>query len=98
MAEQKASNIHVRDGVTEDEFVAMRQARDTTLEVPALILHSIQVNVGAGHLSSSDENGGLPYLESHVDFSRWMLLSGTRKPPERGQTVRITKPLVALQS
>ena len=57
MAEQKASNIDVRDGVTEDQFVAMRQASDATLKVPTLILSSMQVNVGVGHLSPADENG-----------------------------------------
>jgi len=57
VAEQKAHNIHVRDGIGEDEFVAMRQARDATLEVPTLILPSIQVNVRAGHLPPADENG-----------------------------------------
>ncbi len=57
VAEQRAHNIHVRDGVSEDEFVAMRQARDATLEVPTLILPSIQVNVRAGQLPPPDENG-----------------------------------------
>ena len=57
VAEQKAHNIHVRDGITEDEFVAMRQARDATLEVPTLILPSIQVNVRAGQLPPADDNG-----------------------------------------
>ena len=57
VAEQKAHNIHVRDGIGEDEFVAMRQARDATLEVPTLILPSIQVNVRAGRLPPADENG-----------------------------------------
>ena len=57
VAEQRAHNIHVRDGVTEDEFVTMRQARDATLEVPTLILPSIQVNVRAGQLPPADENG-----------------------------------------
>ncbi len=57
VAEQKALNIHVRDGITEDEFVAMRQARDATLEVPTLILPSIQVNVRAGQMPPADENG-----------------------------------------
>ena len=57
VAEQKASNIHVRDGIGEDEFVAMRLARDATLEVPTLILPSIQVNVRAGQLPPADENG-----------------------------------------
>jgi glyoxylase-like metal-dependent hydrolase (beta-lactamase superfamily II) len=57
VAEQRASNIHVRDGISEDEFVAMRKARDATLEVPTLILPSIQVNVRAGQLPPPDENG-----------------------------------------
>lgn len=57
VAEQRAHNIHVRDGIGEDEFVAMRQARDATLEVPTLILPSIQVNVRAGELPPADDNG-----------------------------------------
>jgi glyoxylase-like metal-dependent hydrolase (beta-lactamase superfamily II) len=57
VAEQRAGNIHVRDGICEDEFVAMRQARDATLEVPTLILPSIQVNVRAGRLPPVDDNG-----------------------------------------
>ena len=57
VAEQRAHNIHVHDGIDEVEFVAMRQARDATLEVPTLILPSIQVNVRAGQLPPADENG-----------------------------------------
>jgi glyoxylase-like metal-dependent hydrolase (beta-lactamase superfamily II) len=57
VAEQKAHNIHMHDGISEAEFVAMRQARDATLEVPTLILPSIQVNVRAGQLPPADENG-----------------------------------------
>ena len=57
VAEQRAHNIHVHDGIGEDEFVAMRQARDATLEVPTLILPAIQVNVRAGQLPPPDENG-----------------------------------------
>ncbi|MEP6721771.1 MAG: MBL fold metallo-hydrolase [Variovorax sp.] len=57
VAEQRAHNIHVRDGIGEDEFVAMRIARDATLEVPTLILPSIQVNVRAGQLPPADDNG-----------------------------------------
>jgi glyoxylase-like metal-dependent hydrolase (beta-lactamase superfamily II) len=57
VAEQRAHNIHVRDGIGEEEFVAMRQARDATLDVPTLILPSIQVNVRAGTLPPADENG-----------------------------------------
>jgi glyoxylase-like metal-dependent hydrolase (beta-lactamase superfamily II) len=57
VAEQRASNIHVRDGIGEAQFVAMRTARDATLEVPTLILPSIQVNVRAGQLPPPDDNG-----------------------------------------
>ncbi|HEX6019849.1 MAG TPA: MBL fold metallo-hydrolase [Burkholderiaceae bacterium] len=62
VAEQRAHNIHVRDGVGEQEFVAMRQARDATLEVPTLILPSIQVNVRAGALPPAEDNG-VSYLK-----------------------------------
>lgn len=55
--EQRAANIHVRDGITEDAFVAMRTARDATLDAPALILPSLQVNVRAGQLPPPDDNG-----------------------------------------
>jgi glyoxylase-like metal-dependent hydrolase (beta-lactamase superfamily II) len=61
VAEQRASNIHVRDGISEDDFVALRLARDATLDMPALILPSIQVNVRAGKLPPADENG-IAYL------------------------------------
>jgi glyoxylase-like metal-dependent hydrolase (beta-lactamase superfamily II) len=57
VAEQRAKNIHVRDGITEAQFVAMRTARDAMLEVPTLILPSIQVNVRAGQLPPPDDNG-----------------------------------------
>ena len=57
VAEQRASNIHVHDGVGEDEFVAMRKRRDATLEMPVLILPSVQVNIRAGDLPPKDDNG-----------------------------------------
>lgn len=57
VAAQRASNIHMHDGVDEATFVAMRQARDATLAVPTLILPSIQVNVRGGHLPPADDNG-----------------------------------------
>ena len=57
VAEQRASNIHVRDGIDEEAFVAIRTARDATLEVPSLILPSIQVNIRAGHFPPADDNG-----------------------------------------
>jgi glyoxylase-like metal-dependent hydrolase (beta-lactamase superfamily II) len=57
VAQQRAANIHVRDGVSEGEFVAMRTARDRTLEMPTLILPSIQVNIRAGELPLPEANG-----------------------------------------
>jgi glyoxylase-like metal-dependent hydrolase (beta-lactamase superfamily II) len=57
VAEQRATNIHARDGIDEDAFVAMRQARDATLSVPALILPSLQVNMRAGALPEPESNG-----------------------------------------
>jgi glyoxylase-like metal-dependent hydrolase (beta-lactamase superfamily II) len=55
--EQKQSNIHVHDGITEDAFVQMRSKRDATLEMPHLILPSIQVNIRAGHFPEPESNG-----------------------------------------
>ncbi len=57
VAEQRKSNIHVHDGVTEDEYVAMREARDKTLGMPKLIIPSIQVNMRAGDLPEAEDNG-----------------------------------------
>ena len=57
VGKQRAANIHVRDGVSEDEFVAMRTARDRTLEMPTLIMPSIQVNNRAGELPLPEANG-----------------------------------------
>ena len=61
VAAQRAGNIHVRDGISEAEFVKMRKARDATLEAPTLILPSIQVNVRAGQMPPADDNG-IAYL------------------------------------
>jgi glyoxylase-like metal-dependent hydrolase (beta-lactamase superfamily II) len=57
VGEEKKSNIHVHDGVSEAEFVQMRNKRDATLDMPTLILPSIQVNIRAGHLPEPEENG-----------------------------------------
>ena len=62
VARQRAGNIHVRDGVSEDEFVKMRTARDATLEMPVLILPSVQVNIRAGELPPKEANG-VSYLK-----------------------------------
>ncbi|MEO1038509.1 MAG: MBL fold metallo-hydrolase [Pseudomonadota bacterium] len=66
IAEQKAANVHIRKGVSEDEFVEMRKARDATLAMPVLILPSVQVNMRAGHLPPAEDNG-LTYLKIPVD-------------------------------
>jgi len=62
VADEKAANIHVREGVSEDEFVAMRTARDATLEMPTLILPAVQVNARGGNLPPAEDNG-IRYLK-----------------------------------
>lgn len=57
VAEERASNIHVRDGVSEDDFVRMREQRDKTLSLPKLIIPSIQVNMKGGNLPEPDQTG-----------------------------------------
>lgn len=57
VAEQRASNIHVHDGVDEEAFVSMREARDATLEMPVLMLPAVQVNMRGGHFPEPDDNG-----------------------------------------
>jgi glyoxylase-like metal-dependent hydrolase (beta-lactamase superfamily II) len=57
VAAERTHNIHVRDGISEDEFVAMRTARDKTLDMPKLIIPSIQVNMRAGRLPPADDSG-----------------------------------------
>ncbi|MDI1282688.1 MBL fold metallo-hydrolase [Brevundimonas sp.] len=54
---ERTGNIHIRDGVSEDEFVAMRTARDATLSMPKLILPSVQVNMNGGQLPPPEDNG-----------------------------------------
>lgn len=55
--EQRESNVHVKDGVTEDEFIALRNARDAELAPPALLMPSIQVNIRAGRFPPAEANG-----------------------------------------
>ena len=62
VAAERAENIHVRDGVTEAEFVAMRTKRDKELTMPTLILPSVQVNMRAGALPPAEDNG-ISYLK-----------------------------------
>ena len=57
VADQLARNIHIHDGVTQEQFVAMRKARDATLQMPNLILPSIQVNIRAGQMPPVEANG-----------------------------------------
>ncbi|MFN3863573.1 MAG: MBL fold metallo-hydrolase [Erythrobacter sp.] len=66
VAAEREGNIHAHDGITEDEFVAMREARDATLEMPRLILPSVQVNMRAGHLPPAEDNG-ITYLKIPVN-------------------------------
>ena len=60
--EERQGNIHVREGVTEDEFVQMRTARDRTLDMPVLMLPAVQVNARAGRLPPAEDNG-ISYLK-----------------------------------
>jgi len=62
VAEQRRENIHVRDGISEEEFVKMRTERDATLSLPRLIIPSIQVNIHAGRLPEPEDNG-ISYLK-----------------------------------
>ncbi len=57
VAEQRAKNIHVHDGISEEQFVAMRTQRDATLEMPVLILPAVQINIRAGELPPKEANG-----------------------------------------
>ncbi len=59
VAEQRDANIHVNDSVTEQAFVTMRETRDATLNMPTLILPSLQINMRAGHLPPTDSDGRL---------------------------------------
>lgn len=66
VTEERAHNIHVRDGISEDEFVAMRTKRDATLDMPRLILPSVQINMRAGHMPPPEANG-VRYLKLPID-------------------------------
>ena len=62
VAAQRQGNIHVHDGISEEAFVKMRQARDATLEMPVLILPAVQINIRAGEMPPKDSNG-VSYLK-----------------------------------
>ncbi|HUG46634.1 MAG TPA: MBL fold metallo-hydrolase [Sphingomicrobium sp.] len=66
MGAERTANVHVHEGVSEEEFVAMRTARDATLEMPQLMLPSVQVNMRAGHLPDPEDNGRR-YLKLPLD-------------------------------
>lgn len=66
VAAERAENIHVHNGVSEDDFVEMRSTRDKQLSMPQLILPSVQVNMRAGELPPADDNG-VHYLKLPVD-------------------------------
>lgn len=66
VAEQRASNKHINDGVSRDEFIAMREQRDSELGMPKLLLPSIQVNVRAGALPDAEDNN-VRYLKIPID-------------------------------
>jgi glyoxylase-like metal-dependent hydrolase (beta-lactamase superfamily II) len=66
IGQQRATNVHVHDGVSEDEFVAMRTARDATLSMPRLILPAVQVNMRGGELPPPEANG-TRYLKIPLD-------------------------------
>lgn len=67
VAAQKSGNVHVHDGISEEDFVKMRTARDATLNMPALILPSVQINMRAGHFPEPESNG-VSYLKLPVNY------------------------------
>ena len=77
--EQRARNIHVHDGVGEDEFIAMRTARDATLEVPVLILPALQVNIPAGRLPPPEDDG-VSYLKIPLNVLASVPAEGRASP------------------
>lgn len=66
VAEEKKSNIHMHDGISEEQFIEMRTKRDATLEMPVLILPAIQVNIRAGEFPPKESNG-VAYLKIPVN-------------------------------
>jgi len=68
VAEERTKNVHIHEGVSEDQFVAMRDARDATLAAPLLLLPSIQVNIRAGHFPPADANG-VHYLKVPITLA-----------------------------
>ncbi len=67
VGEQLAHNVHVRQGISESDFVAMREARDKTLDMPRLLLPAVQINIRAGQLPPAESNG-TSYLKTPVNL------------------------------
>lgn len=74
VGEQCAHNVQIHDGISEDAFVAMRQARDATLAAPRLLLPSIQVNIRAGRFPAPESNG-TTYLKIPISFAEGVYFS-----------------------
>jgi hypothetical protein len=68
VGEERARNVHVHSGVSEDDFVAMREKRDATLAAPLLLLPSIQVNIRAGKFPPAEANG-VHYLKVPIKLA-----------------------------
>ena len=64
---ERTANVHIHEGVTEDQFAAMRTERDATLSMPKLILPALQVNIRGGHLPPAEDNG-VHYLKLPLDL------------------------------
>lgn len=67
VAEQKSDNVHLKNGTRKDDFVAMREKRDASLSLPALILPALQVNIRGGHRPTAEDNG-VSYLKIPLDL------------------------------
>ena len=77
VGDQRRASVHVHDGVSEDDFVALRVQRDASLSVPKLLLPSIQVNIRAGHFDKVQSNG-VTYLRIPV---KWKKRGGSPNAP-----------------
>ncbi|CAM9459297.1 unnamed protein product [Phaeothamnion confervicola] len=67
VATQRTANVHIHDGISEEEFVKMRTSRDATLDMPALIIPSVQINMRAGELPPAESNG-VRYLKAPLNY------------------------------
>jgi hypothetical protein len=67
VSKQRAKNPHIRDGISEDDFVRIREEKDSSLGAPKLIVPSIQVNMRAGEMPPA-ENNGISYLKVPISY------------------------------